>query len=152
IFMLRDLLEAIPSSMRTLVSVRAALKQALLLVCERDPARISQRALYPFLPWEELKSDGIANDEEVVESVLRGYVTLVEQADAFELFQLLDSLSAKVSPQQAAYTLEYGLNLLQEALVDDKGDGPWSPALAPPPEPLSALAGHLWSGLSSPGW
>jgi len=152
IFMLRDLLEAIPSSMRKLVSVRAALKQALLLVCDREPARISQRALYPFLPWEELKSDGIADDEEVVESVLRGYVTLVELADASELFQLLDSLSAKLSPQQAAHSLEYGLKLLKEALVDDKGDGPWSPALAPPTEPLSALAGHLWSGLSSPGW
>lgn len=152
IFILRDLLEAIPSSMRKLVSVRAALKQALLLVCEREPARISQRALYPLLPWEELKNDGIADDDEIVDSVLRGYVTLVEQADASELFQLLDSLSAKLSPQQAAHTLEYGLKLLKEALVDDKGDGKWSAALAPPTEPLSALAGHLWSGLSSPGW
>ena len=152
IFLLRDLLEGIPSSMRRLLSVRAAMKQALLLVCAREPARISQRALYPKLPWEELKREGIANDEEVVDSVLRGYVTLVEQADASELFQLLDSLSAKLSPQQAAETLEYGLKLLQAALVDDKGDGPWNPELAPPPKPLSALAGHLWAGLSSPEW
>jgi hypothetical protein len=152
IFSLSDLLEAIPSSMRKLESVRAALKQALLLVCEREPARISQRALYPLLPWNELKNEGIANDEEVVEAVLRGYVALIEQADASELFQLLDSLSSKLSQQQAAHTLEYGLNLLQVALVDEKGDGPWTAALAPPPQPLSALAGHLWSGLSSPGW
>lgn len=152
IFLLRNLQEAIPSSMRKLESVRAAMKQALLLLCQREPALISQRAFYPVLPWEELKSDGIANDEEVVEAVLSGYVNLVEQANASELFQLLDSLSAKLSPQQAAHTLEYGLNLLQEALVDDKGDGPWSPGLAPPPGPLSALAGHLWAGLSSPGW
>lgn len=152
IFMLSSLLEVIPSNMRKLVSVRAALKQALLLVCERQPAFISQRALYPLLPWTELKRDGIAEDEDVVESVLHGYVTLVEQADASELFQLLDTLSAKLSPQQAAYSLDYGLKLLKEALVDDKGDGPWSRALAPPSEPLTALAGHLWSGLSSPGW
>jgi hypothetical protein len=151
-FMLRDLLEAIPSSMRKLVSVRVALKEALLLVCEREPARISMRAVHPFLPWEELKRDRVTDDEEVVESVLRGYVSLIEGADASDLFQLLDSLSAKLSPEQAAHTLEYGLHLLQEALVDDKGDGPWSTTLAPPPEPLRALAGHLWSGLGAPGW
>lgn len=152
IFMLRSTLEAIPSSLRRLVSVRLALKKALLQVCEREPARISQRSRYPFLPWTELKNDGISDDEEVVQAVLTGYVEFVERADASDLFQLLECLSAKLSPQQASQALEYGLNLLQAALVDERGDGPWSASLAPPPQPLRALAGHLWVGLSSARW
>src|SRR5690606_40203441 len=59
-------------------------------------------------------------------------------------------LAASLEPAEAAEALDYGLDLLQNALVDDKGDGTWHEALRPPASTLSALAGYIWSGLGSP--
>lgn len=150
LYRLRDLLKAIPESFKDLTSVRRAIKTAVINVCEKEPSRVFRRGYWIPLPLEQLNKEGIVLDAEVVDAILKGYVDHVQHADADELFQLLDPLATKLSPIDASAALDYGLGLLQEALVDNKGDGDWTEALRPPISALSALAGYIWSGLGSP--
>jgi hypothetical protein len=150
VYDLRTFLAAVPAEYRLLASVRNAMKAAVLTVCHREPSKIFRRPRWEFLPLQQLANDGIVPDAEVVVAVLSGYVEVIERADASELFHLMDSLAAKLAPVEAAEALDYGLNLLQEALVDEKGDGPWSEALRPPQDVLTALAGYIWAGLGAP--
>ena len=150
LYCLRDLLKAIPESFKDLTSVRRAIKTAVINVCQKEPSRIFRRGYWVSLPLEQLNKEGIVRDLDVVDAILIGYIDRVQHADADELFQLLDPLATKLSPKEASEALDYGLGLLQEALVDDKGDGDWTEALRPPTSVLSALAGYIWSGLASP--
>ena len=150
IFDVNSLLKSIPKTLCGLAAVRAAIKVAVLDVCKREPHKVSRRGRWAFLPLEQLNADGIVSDEAVVDAMLIGYVDYVDQADASDLFHILDALATKLTVHEAAEALSYGLTLLQEALVDEKGDGAWSDQLRPPVETLSALAGYIWTGLGSP--
>jgi hypothetical protein len=150
IFDVNSLLKSIPKALQALAAVRAAMKAAVLDVCKREPHRISRRGRWAFLPLAQLNEDGVVSDEAVVDAMLAGYVDYVDQADAGDLFHILDALATKLTAHEAAEALSYGLTLLQEALVDEKGEGAWSDQLRPPVEVLSALAGYVWTGLGSP--
>lgn len=145
-----SILKSIPKALQGLAAVRAAIKATVLGVCKREPHRVSRRGRWAFLPLAQLNEDGIVSDEAVVDAMLAGYVDYVDQADASDLFHILDALATKLTAQEAADALSYGLTLLQEALVDEKGDGAWSDKLRPPVETQSALAGYIWTGLGSP--
>ncbi|MDP2244732.1 hypothetical protein [Pseudomonas sp.] len=150
LYNLRSLLDAVPPPYKELSSVRLAIKAAVLTVCKREPSRITRRGDWVFLPLEQLDEEGIVPDAEVVAAILNGSVDQVQDAGADELFRLLEPLATTLSPIEAAECLDYGIDLLQEALVDDKGDGVWTEALRPPTSVLSALGGYIWSGLGSP--
>jgi hypothetical protein len=150
IFDVSSILKSVPKALQGLAAVRAAIKAAVLDVCKREPHRVSRRGRWAILPLARLNEDGVVSDEAVVDAMLRGYVDYVEQADASDLFHILDALATKLTAHEAAETLSYGLTLLQEALVDEKGDGAWSDQLRPPVETLSSLAGYIWTGLGSP--
>lgn len=145
-----NLLKSVPKALQGLAAVRAAMKAAVLDLCKREPHRVSRRGRWAFLPLAQLNEDGVVSDEAVVAAMLAGYVDFIDQADANDLFHILDALATKLTAPEAAEALSYGLALLQEALVDEKGDGAWSDQLRPPAGTLSALAGYIWTGLGSP--
>lgn len=150
LYNLRRLLDTIPLSYKSLQSVRAAIKAAVLTVCQREPGDITLEGPWVALPVKQLDREGIVPYSEVVAAILKGSVDQVQDAGSEQLFRLLSPLAASLEPAEAAEALDYGLDLLQNALVDDKGDGTWREALRPPASTLSALAGYIWSGLGSP--
>jgi hypothetical protein len=150
IFHLRTLLEAIPESYQKLISVKKSLRAAVLDACRREPTKIQRRGDWAFLPLERLDKEGVVPDTEVVQSILDGYAEQTDGLDADALFHILDSLATRLKPSEAAEALDYGLDLLNETLAEDRGDGDWSDSLLPPESCVAALAGYIWTGLGSP--
>jgi len=132
------------------ISVRDALREAVLIVCRRTPQFIHRRGWYVTLPFEMLYKEGIVGDRDVVQATLEGFAEQVDRLDAGDFFQLVEPLSACLSAVDADAALNSGLDQLESALDQSDGDGPWSLALQPPASIASALAGYVWAGLGSP--
>ncbi len=150
IFEFRYLLDGLPESTLKLISVRKALHDAVLAACRREPERVIRRGWGSYVPFERLHQQGIAHDDEVVQATLEGFAVHADMLDAGALFQMIDPLRSRLSPAEAEDALNYGLDLLDDGLRVEDGDGPWTEALLPPDNCVSALAGYVWVGLGSP--
>lgn len=149
IFELRYVLDAVPAGFADRVSLRNAVRDAVLSACRREPRRVQRRGWGALIPFEKLDSEGIASDESVVRATLEGFTTQVDTLDAGELFLLVHTLAACVSADEADAALNFGLDLLEEVLKPEDGDGPWRSELQPPESLLGALGGYVWAGLGS---
>jgi len=150
IYELRSLLDALPPPRPKHVSFRNALREAVLSVCRREPARVERRRWYALIPFDELGADGLVPDVEVVRATLEGFTAQADMLGARELFQLIDPLASCLSPDEADEALNFGFDLLEDVLRAEDGDGPWHPELQPPDSVIAALAGYVWAGLGSP--
>lgn len=149
-FELRYLLDEIPESGRKLLSLRKAIRNAVIAVCRREPERMQRRGWGTYLPFERLDAEGIAPDRDVVRATLEGYAAHADTLSANALFQLVDPLASCLSPDEADEALNFGFDLLEEMLRPEDGDGPWRDDLQPPPSSVEALSGYIWAGLGSP--
>lgn len=150
IFELKYLLDAIPESGARLISLRKALHEATLAACRNNPTYAQRRGWGSVFPFERLCAQGIVSDEDVVAAILQGFTGQVDTFDAGEFFLLLDPLASCLSPDDADGVLNFGLDLLEDVLRPEDGDGSWHDRLMPPLSCEEALAGYLWVGLGSP--
>ncbi|CAN0623066.1 NACHT domain-containing protein [Burkholderia multivorans] len=150
IFELRYLLDAVPESSTRLLSVRKALREATLAACRNNPEYARRRGWGSTFPSERLYALSIVSDEDVVAAILQGFAAQVDTFDARGFFQLLDPLASCLSPDDADSVLNFGLDLLNDVLRPEDGDGSWHEGLTPPLSCDEALAGYLWVGLGSP--
>jgi hypothetical protein len=146
---LRYLLDVLPKPPKQL-SVRNAVRDAVLTACRRNPQRVQRRGWGALIPFEKLDSDGIVSDADVVRSTLEGFTAQVDTLDASELFRVVHILAACLSPNEADEGLNFGLDLLEGILRPEDGDGPWRAELQPPQSLIAALGGYVWAGLGSP--
>jgi hypothetical protein len=146
---LRYLLDVLPIPPKQ-VSVRNAVRDAVLTACRRDPQHVQRRGWGALIPFEKLDSDGIVSDADVVRSTLEGFTAQVDTLDASELFRLVHILAACLSPNEADEGVNFGLDLLEGILRPEDGDGPWRGELQPPQSLIAALGGYVWAGLGSP--
>jgi hypothetical protein len=149
IFELGYLLDALPASLKQ-VSVRSAVRDAVLSACRREPQRVQRRGWGALIPFERLDSEGVAPDADVVRATLEGFTAQVDTLDASDLFRLVHILAACLSPHEANDSLNFGLDLLEEILRPEDGDGVWRSELQPPQSLIAALGGYVWAGLGSP--
>jgi hypothetical protein len=149
-FELRCVLEALPSPMPKQEAIRSAVRDAVLAVCRREPGRVRRRGRGMLIPFEKLDRDGLVSDEDVVLATLEGFTAQLDTLGAGQLFQLVALLAARLSPEEADETLNFGLDLIEDLLTPDDGDGPWRPELQPSETVTSSLAGFVWAGLGSP--
>ena len=153
IFALRGLLDALPSPWPRSIATRRAMKEATLKACRSDPTRTQRRGWGTFVPFEKLYKEEIVSDREVVAAIIEGFEVRVERLGAESLFKLIDALAGMLSYAEADEALNFGLDLLEDLLKQEDGDGAWCDALQPPATLGAALAGYLWAGLGSPaGW
>jgi len=150
VYRLQSLLEAIPELYQKLISVKNSIRAIVLGACRREPTKIWRSGYLAFLPLERLDKEGVVPDTAVVQSILDGYAEQADSLDADALFHILDSLAVRLKPSEAAEALDYGLDLLNETLAEDRGDGDWSDYLLPPESCVASLAGYIWTGLGSP--
>lgn len=141
IFELSYFLDALSRPWPKSVSVRKALREAVLSACRREPERAERRR------WA---AEGIVSDKDVVQATLEGFTAEAEMLGASALFRLIDPLASNLSPDEADEALSFGLDLLEDVLRPEDGDGPWRSELEPPDSVAAALAGYVWSGLGSP--
>jgi hypothetical protein len=150
IFELRYLLDILPSPLPKQVSLRYALRDAVLMACRREPEHVRRRGWGTLIPFEKLEAEGLVSDVDVVRATLEGFTAQADTLDAGELFQLAGLLSACTSPAEANEALNFGLDLLEDVLRPEDGDGLWRPELQPTQSVSSSLAGYIWAGLGSP--
>ncbi|WP_296493832.1 hypothetical protein [Phenylobacterium sp.] len=150
LFKLRDLLEALPKPTPARPALRSAIRDAVLAACQREPHKVRRRGWNVPLPFDRLQAEGVFTDADVVTATLEGFAEQVDTLSAGALFQAIDTLASRLSRPEAEDALNYGLDLLDGLLEPADGNGPWRPAVEPPPDVLAALAGYIWAGLGSP--
>ncbi|WP_286902711.1 NACHT domain-containing protein [Vreelandella sedimenti] len=150
IFKLRYLLDTILSQPLKQLSFQKAVRDAVLSVCRREPERVQRRGWGVLIPFEKLHKDGLVADQDVVQATLEGFALQVDVLSAGDFFQLVDPLASCLSPEQADEALNFGMDLLEDMLRLEDGNGPWRTELQPPQSLISSLAGYIWVGLGSP--
>ncbi len=147
---LRGLLEAIPTSWRSRVSVAPAIKALVTQIYRLECFSISASRYYQSLP-HELASElsGLTVQELFAEAVDAIGQTTVPSG-AGDLFQLVGVLTTFLSAEQAREALGYALDLLGPLHEASDGDGSWSIDLVPPSTVEASVAGYLWAALGSP--
>ncbi|AVR87177.1 hypothetical protein [Thauera aromatica] len=150
IFELRYLLDAVPESGLRLVSLRRALRDVTLAACRNNPQYARRCGWGSIFPYKRLVGGSIVTDKEIVDAALKGFTAQVATLNAGELFLLLDPLASCLKTDEADGVLNFGLDLLEDVLRPEDGDGPWHDGLTPPSSCWEALAGYLWVALGSP--
>src|SRR5205807_1686642 len=87
---------------------------------------------------------------DVADQVLSALGQGTEALYAERLFTLVGLVALKLSPNEALEALNYGLDLFDDVLKEEDGDGLWSASLAPPSDVEGAVAGYVWAGLAAP--
>lgn len=146
----RNLAKALPSASIIQLSVRKALREAVLAACRREPAQVRRSGWAALFPAERPEYEALVSEMDIVRATLEGFTEKAMRLDSASLFQLIDPLSACMSPSEAEEALVFGFNLLQDVVRPEDGDGPWRSVLQPPDRLLSAIAGYVWAGLGSP--
>lgn len=149
-FEVQRLVDALPSPLPKQVSFLNALRDALLLACRRAPRRVYRHGLCALPVFKTLYAQGVVSDRDVVRATLEGFALQANRLGSSELFQMLDPLASCLSTEGADEALNFGLDLLEDVLRPEDGDGPWQPGLQPPQSVIQSLAGYLWAGLGSP--
>lgn len=150
IFKLRDLVDAVPESSVKLLSVRGALREATLVACRNNPRYARRRGWGSAFPFERLRASEIVAESDVVTAILEGFRNQIDTFEPEDFFLLLDPLAFCLNSDDSDGVLNFGLDLLENILLPEDGDGPWHDDLMPASSCEEALAGYLWVGLGSP--
>ncbi|GBQ30738.1 NACHT domain-containing protein [Gluconacetobacter azotocaptans] len=147
---LRGLLDAIPTTWESRVSVAPAIQALVKQVYRLECFSITASRYYQSLPHKlASEASGLTVRELLAEAVdAIGQTTVPSGAD--DLFQLVGVLATFLSVEQAREALSYALNLLEPLHEASDGDGPWSIDLVPPSTVEASIAGYLWAALGSP--
>ena len=152
IFQLRELLHSLPSPISSLISFRQAIRAAVLSACRRTPEYVDavRREWGALIPLEKLDEEQIVSGTDVIKATIEGFTEQLDTLGTGGLFKLVGVLATCLSPAEADEALCFGLDLLEDLLRPEDGDGPWLDELQPPVSLISSLAGYIWVGLGSP--
>jgi hypothetical protein len=150
VFRFMNVIRLLPEPSKRLQSVRLALRKVALSVATEEPNRVGRRGWGHEGPFEILYAEGIVLEKDVASARIKGYLSQLDTLDAEELFHLVEPLARRLTSEEADEVLNFGFDLLEEALEGEDGDGPWSDSLAPPSSCEEALAGYMWAGLARP--
>ena len=143
-------LNSFPRSWESRLAIKDALSRALELICQRDCLEIKKHRYYEPLPIK--RACELSGHEEtwLVDKTLQALGELSDPLNSSELFSLASLLAIMLPESEALDVLSYSLDLLEEELKDQDGDGPWTSELNPPSDVHQSLAGYIWTALGSP--
>lgn len=147
---LRFLLDFLGKQITKPVALRKAMAEVALAVCRSSPEWARRLRWGSSFPYQQLISEGIVGDSQIVDATLEGFLAKVTVLSAGELFQMLEPLSSCLTSDEADDVLNFGLSLLESDLHPEDGDGPWCDDMKPLGSCEEALAGYLWAALGSP--
>ncbi|WP_208856741.1 hypothetical protein [Pseudoalteromonas rubra] len=150
LFMLNHVLNALSLKSPMQVSLKRAIKDAVLMACRRNPEMVTRHGWGVLIPFKKLYDDGLVTDEDVVKATLEGFESQLGGLNASGFFKLIDPITSNLSPDEADEVLNFGFELLEELLKPEDGDGPWRAELEPKGSIESAISGYIWAGLGSP--
>ncbi|HBM3021780.1 AVAST type 3 anti-phage nuclease/ATPase Avs3a [Klebsiella michiganensis] len=146
----KGILESIPDRWASRLSIKTALAELIKKCCQRFCMRISKNRYYEVFPFNLAKSLSGMNEDDISSTILNAIAESPEPADSNRLFSLVGLLVGKLKHDEALNVLSYALDLFNDVLKEEDGDGPWDEQLSPPTYVEDSLAGYIWARLASP--
>jgi len=146
----RVFIEHVPDSWRNRLSVRDALRQMLEDFCRVHCLEIRSGRGYDLFPFDLAAELCNFTKVDVADHVLSALGQGTDPLRAERLFSLVGLVALKLSKKEALEALTFGLNLYDDVLKENDGDGPWSARIEPPLDVEGAVAGYVWAGLAAP--
>ncbi|HBX7613407.1 TPA: NACHT domain-containing protein [Klebsiella pneumoniae] len=144
------ILESIPDEWTSRLSIRTVLAGLIKEYCQRFCMRIRKSRVYEIFPFSLASSLSGMSEKEIFGIALEAIAESPEPANSDRLFSLPGLLVSKLKSNEALNVLSYALDLFDEVLKDEDGDGPWNEKLSPPTHVEDSLAGYIWARLGSP--
>lgn len=147
---IQDFLQHFPDRWSKCRTVKPALANMLKALCRQKFYRFSLNHYYQSLPLERVYELSGLTRVDLIEQVLIGAAETSETLADNQYFKWAGFLAEKLKSEQVLDVLQLGLDLLEESLEEQDGDGNWSDTLQPPAEVHSVLAGYIWGCLAAP--
>lgn len=147
---LMTLFQRMPASWRSRLSVSQSLQEAAKAVAKRFCDRISNSRFQEANLFTVLSDVSGLSHRDIAKEVLAALADVPVLDDPYRLFSLASLLVQHLNADQCAESLSFGLNLLEEQLGNDTGDGEWGPLVEPDDDIEEAMAGFLFAKLASP--
>lgn len=143
-------LESFPDKWKRRQAIKPALAKMIKTLCRRSFSRFSFKQYYQSLPMQQVYELAGLTQVDLIDQVLLGIAEASEAPEENQYFKWAGFLVCKLDREQSIEALNFGLDLLEDILEENDGDGPWSTELMPPDDINTALAGYLWSCLAAP--
>ncbi|MYD62050.1 MAG: tetratricopeptide repeat protein [Gemmatimonadetes bacterium] len=145
-------LEQLPEEWKPRMAVKSSLADAIKRLCSRHSMKIieiNNRFYQPLSLQLASELSGISKTD-LIGIIVAAVGKTTEVVSVERLFTLARLLASQLSHDEAREVLNFGLSLFNDVLDEDDGDGPWTDALAPPPDVNEAVAGYIWTALAAP--
>jgi hypothetical protein len=146
----RKFLDQLPNEWKQRLAIKSALRDTIKIFCRRFCMEINKSRYYEALPFETACELSSLSKSDIVEVVLEAIAETTEELASGRLFTLTGLLALRIDQDEALDVLRFGLNLFDDFLNEDDGDGVWSVDLVPPSDIKAAVAGYVWAGLAAP--
>ena len=147
-------LEQLPEDWKPRLAVKSAIADAIKTLCVRYCMKIIKSRYWQpgYLPLPLRLASELSGISEagLIRDVVAAVGEKTEIFSAGRLFTLVGLLASHLSHDEALDALNFGLDLFDDALDENDGDGPWTLALEPPPDINAAVAGYIWAALAAP--
>lgn len=150
LYELRKFLEQFPNDWKQRLVIKSALRDTLKVYCRRYCMEITKSRYYEVLPISTAREFCDLSESDIANIILDAISETTEELTSGRLFTLTGLLALRINQDEALDTLRFGLDLFNEFLKEDDGDGEWSIELAPPANINGAVAGYIWTGLAAP--
>ena len=148
----RNFLEQLPENWQTRMAVKSSLAEAIKRLCSRhcmEIAKFNNRFSQSLSLQLASELSGIS-EPDLIGVIVAAVGETTEIVSVERLFTLAGLLASQLSHDEAREVLNFGLSLFDDVLDKDDGDGPWTNALASPPDVNAAVAGYIWAALAAP--
>ncbi|WP_205504627.1 hypothetical protein [Rufibacter psychrotolerans] len=146
----RYLIDNLPPSWVTRVSIKPAIVDLFRKVCSRNKYEVFRLRNYEVLPFGRVAQLTGLSEGEIVDIVLSAIGESGEYGSSERLFALVGLIALRLNNNEALEALTFSLSLFEPMLRKEDGDGPWSTKLSPPKDIDAAVAGYIWAGLGVP--
>ncbi len=150
LYQFRNFLDQLPDNWRQRPGIKIALRDTLIVFCQRYCMEINRSRYYEIFPFAlACKVSGLS-ESAIADIVIEAIAGTAEELSTGQLFTLTGILALRIDQLEALGVLRFGLDLFDDFLKENDGDGVWSEDLIPPSDINEAIAGYVWAGLAAP--
>ena len=146
----KTFLETLPETWCSRLAIKTALVELVERYCGRYCMEVSRNRYYQPFPIKLICEATGISESDLMGHVLNAIGKRDAKVDSDQLFTIVGLIAPKLTFAEARDALVFGVDLFDEAMSDEVGDGPWKRDLLPPQDTSKALAGYIWSALAAP--
>lgn len=150
LYQFRDFLEQVPENWKQRAGIKTALRGTVIVFCRRYCMKINRSRYYEIFPFELACEVSGLSESDIADIVVEAIAGTAEELSSDQLFTLTGILALRIDQAEALGVLRFGLDLFDDFLKENDGDGVWSDDLIPPSDINEAIAGYVWAGLAAP--